>query len=133
AGSVTAICTWFSPGTRGSEIWKPPSRAARAVIDALLAGLRTITVDPAWVAPLIVAFGVFTDEPSLGVLIEIFGGVRSRNQVTIGEWSDSSAPRNNVAERSLRPSVSVMGTIIRLVVPTGTSTSGAASSPSSAS
>src|SRR6185437_1615013 len=105
--------TLFGPGTSGSEISKPPSRAARAVIDALLAGLRTMIVEPAWVEPLIVAFGVFTEAPSLGELIAIFGGVRSRNQVTIGEWSDSSAPRNSEAERSLRPSVRVIGTIIR--------------------
>src|ERR1044072_5953018 len=87
AGSVTSISIWLLPETSGSEISRRPSRPARAVMAGLLPGLRTMPVDPACVDPLIVALGVSTDDPSFGELIEILGGVRSRNQVTLGECS----------------------------------------------
>ena len=95
--------------------------------------MRATSVVPAWVEPWIGASGVSMRSPSFGDAMVIFGGLRSRIQVTIGEWSDSPVDaRKRVAEMSLRPSVSSNGISMRLVVPTGQSTTGAGSRPSSA-
>ena len=133
AGSVPVIVISFVPGARSMPNSNFPSFAAIDEIEVPLPALTATRLVPAWVVPLIVTSERRSTAPVLRradrdlgrLLVEDPGDDRRR-------LGFARRPGSRVAEMSLRPAVSSNGTVIRLVVPTGTSTTAAGSRPSRA-